>query len=297
MNVREQLQNHLEQHRIAQKAAAKGIGISPTAINLYLNGTYKGSTEEVERKVAAWLQQQREKAEVSKLDIPFVETKTAKRTLGFLGLTNTLGQLGIIYGGAGLGKTTCLKEFAARYPAAILIEPDMGYTAKVLLQEICRKLGQSDKGNIHDLTERIADTLRGSGRLLMIDEAELLPLRALESLRRIHDKADTAVALVGMPRLLLNLKGPNAEFKQLFSRVSVKLDLGNESSEADLKEIAAQVLSVDDPAVLSKLVATAKGNIRKLSKLMMIVRHLMQVNRRDSVDAELIEHADGYLIH
>ena len=67
-----------------------------------------------------------------------------------------------------------------------------------------------------------------------------------------------AVALVGMPKLLLNLKGPNSEFKQLFSRVSVKMELGEMLPEADLKQIAAAVLKTNDEALLQKVVKTAK---------------------------------------
>lgn len=295
----EQLRDFLEQNNISQANAAKYLGISKPALNAYLQNKYAGNVADIDSKVQGYLRLQQERQEVAKLEMCFVETRAAKNMLGFLGLTHKLSQLGIVYGGAGVGKTTVLKEYKKRFPNTILIEPDMGYTAKVLLQEICRALGQNDKGNIHDMTERIADTLRGSGRMLMIDEAELLPMRALESIRRIHDKADCAVMLVGMPKLLLNLKGPNAEFKQLFSRVSVRLDMGVNIEETDLRHIASEVLGVKDDTILAKLTKTAQGNVRKLAKLMMIVRYLMQVNQLDiaELNVELVERADSYLIH
>lgn len=61
--------------------------------------------------------------------------------------------------------------------------------------------------------------LRDSGRLLMVDEAELLLYRALEVLRRLHDKAGIGIVLAGMPRLLINLKGRRGEFAQLLPAV------------------------------------------------------------------------------
>lgn len=295
----QQLKSYMEREGISQSHAAKALGVSKPALNSYLQHKYAGDVAAIDAKVQAYLKLQQERRETAKLDMVFVETKTAKQMLSFLGLAHVLGQLGIVYGGAGVGKTTALKEYQRRNPSSVLIEPDTGYTAKVLLQEICRALGQNDKGNIHDMTERIADTLRGSGRMLMIDEAELLPMRALESIRRIHDKADCAVMLVGMPKLLLNLKGPNAEFKQLFSRVSVRLDMGVNIDETDLRHIAGEVLGVKDETVLTKLTQTAQGNVRKLAKLMMIVRYLMQVNQVpiDHLDAAFVERADSYLIH
>ena len=48
----------------------------------------------------------------------------------------------------------------------------------------------------------IVKKLKGSGRMIIIDEAEHLPYKALELLRRVHDKAGMGVLLVGLPRLI-----------------------------------------------------------------------------------------------
>ena len=56
-------------------------------------------------------------------------------------------------------------------------------------------------------------------RLLIVDEAENLPYRALEITRRIHDKTGVGVLLIGRSILLENLKGYNNQYDQLYSRV------------------------------------------------------------------------------
>jgi DNA transposition AAA+ family ATPase len=48
---------------------------------------------------------------------------------------------------------------------------------------------------MHELSEACIAALRDSGRLLMVDEAENLPYRALETLRRIHDKSGIGMVL------------------------------------------------------------------------------------------------------
>ena len=289
---------YMDDAKKSQSAVARALGVSKATLNLYLQNKYAGDVAALDAKVRAFLDLAQKRADTAVLTMDFVETNTAKQMLSFLGLAHVLQQLGIIYGGAGLGKTTCLKEYQRRNPASLLIEPDTGFTARVLLQEICRALGCDTHGNVHDLTERIVDVLRGSGRLLMIDEAELLPLRALESIRRIHDKSGCAVMLVGMPKLLLNLKGPNAQFKQLFSRVSVRLDVGNDLSETDLKQMASETLGVRADAVLKCLIDTAQGGARKLTKLMTLLKYLMQVNGidADDLDKAFIDRANAYLI-
>jgi DNA transposition AAA+ family ATPase len=72
----------------------------------------------------------------------------------------------------------------------------------VVLEELCGLLGISKRGNMHELSEACIAALRDSGRLLMVDEAENLPYRALETLRRIHDKSGIGLVLAGMPVLL-----------------------------------------------------------------------------------------------
>lgn len=151
----EQLRQFLETSGMSQNKAADRMGVSRSALSGYLNGKYDGDIAGMDKKAALFLEQEGDRAELKKLDIPYVETGTAKKMKGWLGLAAWLGQLGIVYGGAGLGKTTVLKQYAAANPLALLIEPDTGYTAKVLLQEICHALDLNGRGNIHELTERV----------------------------------------------------------------------------------------------------------------------------------------------
>ncbi|NHX33649.1 AAA family ATPase, partial [Escherichia coli] len=90
---------------------------------------------------------------------------------------------------AGMGKTMIIRQYAKENLNAVLIEADPGYTARVVLEELCNKLGLSKRGNMHELSESIIQNLRDSGRIILVDEAENLPYRALETLRRIHDKS------------------------------------------------------------------------------------------------------------
>lgn len=292
----QELLSYMEETQKSQSAVAKALGVSKATLNLYLQNKYAGDVHALNNKVQSYLNLMQKREKTAQLDIDFVQTNTAKQILSFLGLAHVLQQMGIIYGGAGVGKTTCLKEYQRANPACVLIEPDTGFTAKVLLQELCRALGQDSRGNIHEMTERVVETLRGSGRMLMIDEAELLPLRALESIRRIHDKSGCAVMLVGMPKLLLNLKGPFAEFKQLYSRVSVRLDVGENLSEADLRQMIKETLGIENESVLKELIKTAQGGARKLAKLMLLLQYLMQVNqlKPDELDKAIIQRANQY---
>lgn len=122
--------------------------------------------------------------------------------------------------------------------------------------------------------------LRDSGRLLMVDEAELLPYRALEVLRRLHDKAGIGIVLAGMPRLLINLKGRRGEFAQLYSRVALALNLGDTLSQEDFNQIATELMpEAVEPEISEALYTRSLGNARRLFKLARGVYRICDIRR------------------
>src|SRR5690606_30109075 len=173
-------------------------------------------------------------------------------------------------------------------------EADHGYSAKTLFQEILRRLGIDDSGKaIHPMLMSAVEKLKGSGRLVIVDEAEHLPYRALELLRRLHDHAGVGMLLVGMPRLYTNLKGQKADYAQLYSRVGVFTHLAP-LTKHDVQTLVESVHP--DANGLAQLYADAcGGNARRLSKLIARASRVAQVNKRP-VDREIIESATKLLI-
>ena len=121
---------------------------------------------------------------------------------------------------------------------------------------------------MHELSEACIAALRDSGRLLMVDEAENLPYRALETLRRIHDKSGIGLVLAGMPRLIINLKGKRGEYQQLYSRVGFALCIGDSLPQSDITDIAVSMLpGAGSQEVSEALFKASHGNARRLFKL------------------------------
>ena len=81
---------------------------------------------------------------------------------------------------------------------------------------------------IGQLEEAIADRVARTAGLLVVDEAQHLSLRALESLRGIHDATGTGLALLGNNPLFVRMAGAKrrAEYAQLHSRVGKLVSLG-----------------------------------------------------------------------
>lgn len=292
----EQLSLLMSEKGLSRSQVARSIGMSTAAISTFLSGTYQGNLASIEEKIAAFLQLEENRRRDKKLAIEYVRTRSARRAADILRLAHADGQAVVIIGQAGLGKTRSLKDYVANNPDAVLIEADPTFTAKVLLKKLAEKVGAEAAGNLNALMEAIVVKLAGSGRLIAVDEAECLPLRALECLRRIHDKTEVGLALVGMPRLLMNLRGRHGELKQLYSRIGFKLDLGDEIDAQELSEIAAKNLKGADTETVSELVDAAAGNTRRLVKLLHGVSRLSKIHN-EPVNVEMVKQFREMLIH
>lgn len=276
-----------------QKQVAQLLGVSVATVSLYLKGEYNGNVAEMDRKVSELIERDKAKVVEAKYNSAFVPTLAARRGMEVMAFAHVEGEINVIYGSAGLGKTQMLKEYARRNSSAVLIEVDPSCTPKVLLRKIAEAVGANARGVNNELLDSIVSKLRGSERLLMIDEAELLSTRSLEFIRRIHDLTAVGVVLAGMPRLLINLKGKNNELAQLYSRVGFACDLGNALSEEDLGLLAESALGTSE--FNAPLIKASNGNARRLSKLMRGVVRSSEINQTP-ISKELVEQYSKMLI-
>ncbi|EII7382097.1 AAA family ATPase [Salmonella enterica subsp. enterica serovar Abony] len=268
MELITQLKDVMERRGYSQTQVARAIGRSGAVVNQFLQGKYTGDITDIQERITSFINREQEKEKNRRIQAHFVTTEMAAKGLEVLAYAHQECEICVLYGAAGLGKTMLLKEYVSRNKDALLIEADPGYTARTILEELCRLLGVKVRGNIHELIDACVRELRGSGRLLMVDEAELLPYRALEILRRLHDKAGIGVVLAGMPRLLINLKGRRGEFAQLYSRVALALNLGDTLSRDDFNQIAVDMMPESGESDIGDaLYARSLGNARRLFKL------------------------------
>lgn len=268
MSLQTELNELMSRKGYSQTQVARAFGKSPAVVNQYLQGKYQGDVDSIDELARSFIAREADKEKSRRITPRYIPTVTSRKGIEVIRLAHLDGEINVLYGAAGLGKTMILREYASRHHDALLIEADPGYTARVVLEELCGLLGLSKRGNMHELSEACIAALRDSGRLLMVDEAENLPYRALETLRRIHDKAGIGVVLAGMPRLIINLKGKRGEYQQLFSRVGLALNIGESLPQADISDIAISMLpDAENPDVSEALFRASNGNARRLFKL------------------------------
>ncbi|MCT8573982.1 AAA family ATPase [Glaesserella parasuis] len=289
----QQLNEFMKAQGLGQKQVANAFGVSVAAVSQYLNGKYQGDTESLDRKVDELLERHKAKVVEAKYNAKFVPTLAARRGMEVMQFAHVEGEINVIFGAAGLGKTQMMKQYARENSSAILLEIDPSCSPKVLLRKVAEAVGANARGNNNDVLDGIVSKLKGSERLLMIDEAELLSTRSLEFVRRIHDLTGIGVVLAGMPRLIVNLKGKNNELAQLYSRVAFACDLGNALPDDDLALLAESALGTDE--FNAPLLKACRGNARRLSKLMRGVVRLSHINECQ-IDERLIKEYTKMLI-
>lgn len=149
MNLQEQFVQFYEQSGYTQPQLARAIGVSSASVNMYVNGKYEahgGNLATIEKKVAAFLAREAAKKSEAKLDIRFVAIRTAARVAEVMRSAHLEGEVAVVYGQAGLGKTMALKQYCADNPDAVLIEASTElYGASAFTAYRARHRGESDR--------------------------------------------------------------------------------------------------------------------------------------------------------
>jgi DNA transposition AAA+ family ATPase len=216
-------------NKISQSRIATSVGLDQTTISQFKNGKYPGDNERVAKLIYDFFRRMDAKIEsktaFSAEDI--IETKAVTKVVHACQIAHIESRLIVVTGDAGVGKTKGVAKYVAQNTGVIHVPIIPYYSAKNVINKIASNIGVDNTGSIVTVFEAVLSKLEGSSRLLLIDEAELLPYRALELIRRIYDLAGIGVVLVGMPKLIANLQGHKMEYKQLYSRVSMHVTIAD----------------------------------------------------------------------
>lgn len=214
------------------------------------------------------------------------------------------GEMGIVVGKTGYGKSFALRE-CARVPGTVYIECDCTMSRKNLLEAIETALGVPSVG-YGDLWHRvnvIRDVLNTSStqrRLLIIDEADKLITRnsqtKMEVLRAIYDQSNVGIVLAGELRLTSEI---SRYLGQLENRIQYRYQLSGLTAK-EVEEYVAGNGFVVEPDALETLKDRAcgkrRGCFRLLDKTLVNALRILQ-DRADSapISVKVLEDASGMM--
>jgi putative secretion ATPase (PEP-CTERM system associated) len=193
----------------------------------------------------------------------FFNSKGHNRAMAYLryGLEQGEGFI-VITGGIGTGKTTLVRNLFAELSAMNVMAAQLVTTqveAEDMLRMVCASFGLAHEGLnkatlLHNL-EAIARARHAEGKkiLLVVDEAQNLPARAVEELRmlsnfQVNDRALVQTFLLGQEEFKLTLQSPGMEqFRQRIIASYHLEPLSAEETEEYVKHRLQMVGWKDDP--------------------------------------------------
>ena len=271
--LRGQVRAALAAAGLSQARAAREMGVSDSAMSQWLAAKYPGDAAAVDAKAARWLRAREERASLARRmpEAPeWTPTASARRIEAGLSYAQLAGDITVIYGGAGVGKTLAARRYASQRPNVWIAA--MTPAAQALgpcLERLALACGlRPANSRAARLEEELRDRLEGSQGLLIVDEAQHLGTRALEGVRSLHDATGVGLALLGNETIYSRLTGGRraAEFAQLFSRIGKRVRL-TRAAKADVEALLA-AWPVEDAAAREAALEIARqpGALRGLTK-------------------------------
>lgn len=274
------LQEALARRAMSQTEAAKAIGVSNSTLSGWIRGTYQGDVEAVTQRVVGWLGLAKARENAPTRVVEFVETAVAAEILEVCRYAHVHRDIGLVYGEAGMGKTVAARHYAREHRDAVYVRCDPSVrNPTAALSMLLQGLGRKARAvGLYALTRELVDALEGTGRVLLLDEAQFLSHRSLEVMRTIHDQAEVGLVLIGNLDIWTQLHGHgHAAFAQIFSRVGIRRLVQLGAPREDIARLAASIASGPVPEDCVKHLqakACERGGLRRMVKVLRLAAEL-----------------------
>ena len=200
--TRTALADFIKQSGKSQRQISKETGLSTSVISQFLNGSYAGDNAEVARTISQYLTISKQRLNTVSATQFYPELRNAKDVLFTCLYAHRHNEMALVTGDAGAGKTTTLRHYADTNTGVIFVTANACTTsATAVLGLICKELEQRVPGRKAILMEILVEQLKGSNRLIIIDEADHLSLDALQAVRNINDLAGVGIVLSGNDKI------------------------------------------------------------------------------------------------
>jgi len=282
----------------SQAKIAKLCDISSAALSNYLSGKYEAKDlTSIEEKIWSGIIIELDRLDKNNdVELTYIETKASKTVENIALICHVRRRMGLVYGGAGRGKTRPCKEYARRNKNTLYVKARPSLTARMLVIKIASLLGCDTKGSQYNIEEDIILKLKGSGKLIIVDECEHLDHRSLETLRTvIYDEAGCGLLLVGLESLKFALIGHKGKNEYLSSRCLVNHKI-TDLTLKDTENVVKKLFKTASDSVVKTFHDETEGNMRLLENTVFEVKRLMKINKQESVTKDMIRFAAGMAV-
>ena len=276
--IRVEAKRVASEHYPSQAAAARDAGIAESTFAALLAGTYNGKMEAQAPKLQAWLASRAERAKTSATMAKapgFQLLPSSQKVWSALSWSQVAPAFVPIVGVPGVSQTTTGEHYRDSNPNVWMVSmtPSTA-SASALLAEICLAMDVDERSTTR-MSRAIGQRVKGVQGLIIIDEAQMLTVAALEEARILVDRAKVGVTVLGNRTIHARLYGKGQESHgQLFSRASIKPKLFAPMAGDICQMVAAW--GVTDPAEIAflKVVGRKIGALRNIDTVLKLASML-----------------------
>lgn len=261
-----------ENYSYADLARELGYAENSSLMSQYFAGKYAGDMVKLERRIEEFLRREVEletlieESAFEEERFRFVETSVFKRLNEAAKMCQLRGQIGRLTGDSGRGKTRAVLEYQKRDSGVIVIQAHKYFTAKEVFREIAYKCGIEPRGTIHTLMLGIVEKLKGTRRLIIIDEAEHLNANTLDEIRQLNDRAGVGVLYVGTEKFKSKITTLRGDYGYIVNRIKVPATLAPITT-SDAKLLIGTVIQNPSTAVVKAFQEECMGDVRFMENL------------------------------
>jgi DNA transposition AAA+ family ATPase len=252
------------------KSVAVLAGVGESTFTAWLSNKYRGNNDKINERVRTWYESQTMlgRNKVAMPEVAYAATRTAAKCLATLEYAQSMADIVVISGGAGVGKTTACMRHKEIHPNVWMLTADPSLASPYAVLEYLREtLGIPDTAP-YKVSRAIAARIAGTRGLIIIDEAQHLSVKAIDQLRAVHDRAHVGMALVGNEEVWGRIDGGGrkTEFAQLFSRVGKRVTVARPSTRDIEALLDASEIVDDEQRKMLKAIAQKPGALRGMAK-------------------------------
>lgn len=214
----------------------------------------------------------------------FARTQNVKNFINLMNNLQTRAEgvpgMALVYGEPGLGKTQAILWWAAQNDA-VLIRGTNLMTGRWLLEEIAEEFGEVPCYRNSELFKQCIRQIKNDPKVIIVDEIDYLvsDIKAIETLRDIHDKTNIPIVLVGMGQADKKLM----RYRHLYDRISEKLKFEPFTQE-DVKAIVNQLCEVELTECAVSFIYNQTNRFRQIVKMINKIESLALSNQISLID-------------
>ena len=291
----------MEQSGTSLAKAGRMISRSTALVSQYINKVYPGNISEVEKDIETLLRRE-EDLELTMRSPSFCSTSASILIWEVLEYCDQRHRMGVVIAESGSGKSETAKEYQRQNRATMIVTANattktLGATMRLLTEHVG---GRPKTNTIDDMLNKVLNRLKGSGRLIIIDDAHFIPWAGLEVIRKLYDCAGVGVVYLGQEELYHQMTGNTNKarlFDQIYSRIAVKRDrvyVDRDDVRMIIESLYPRGLGKDEMNYLYRK-AREKGHLRNVTFMLEMFADIKK-EQPDMTDIEALMAAEKFLM-